>query len=516
MSKIYLNAKSLYCWLGHDENMAQCLHTCIRAYEQNAMYSDHKETDDKVSASIQTIAKSEYFTRMWIVQEFLLGREKHFLAGTQKIPYEHLEQLLGLRNATDDAEKMWNEHEFCGSNEDLPTTFPEFLHRRLPETRIVRGVPEDKLERELQLRMGWSQLRASQVSGWLQLHDYSKRTTSWGLEELFEGFGATLCSVPQDKVFALLGLLEVRTGKELVIALVDYNLSVWQLLHRIICPITYPTYPTRKTNFEVVQAFTFTYTYAQHVIMNTEDEQMKITTDFVFSGGPAALDSHLSCYCLDPRSLANLPHVCLKKHPVLPTPKQGHFAFPMTKHVAMFQYSWHIYPPQPYTLVNLPSMNRSSPGSAITTGALIKYCNDDCYRRDQWDGSMKLNCKGHSIAGFAIKPRECATFERVPWFGDFEVDIADKILSSRTLHDPPLLHDTMLSNTLPTALSDFENTIRVFAVENLRYRLVTSLEMLVRLTRILKELEEAFELEIQPYKSIVRYVYYWDEKEVVC
>jgi hypothetical protein len=516
MNKVYLNAKSLYCWLGQDENMAQCLYTCIQAHRQKVMYSDHKDMDDRIFASIQTIAESEYFTRMWIVQEFLLGREKNFLAGTQKIPYEHLEELLGLRTAEDDAEKMWDIDGPSKSNKSILTDTRDFLHRHLAETKTVRAASENKLKQELQYRMGWSRIRASKSSGWLQLHDYSKRKTSWGLEKLFEGFGAMSCSVPQDKIFALLGLLEVRTGQELVMALVDYDLSVWQLLHRIIFPITYPTYPRRKTNFEGVQAFTFTYTYAQHVIMDTEDEHMTTSTCFEFSGGPVALDNHLNCYCLDSWSSTNLSRVCLQKYSSFPTPRQGHFAFPMEQHVTRFQYLWYACSTQPYNLVFLPSMDHRSQESFGTTGALIELCNDGCYRRDQWDGSRKLDCKGHSISGFSIIPQECATFERVPWFGDSKVDIADGSLSSQSLQHPPLLHDSMLSETLPTALSDFEKSVRVFAIEHLQFRLVISLEMLVRLTRVLRKLEEAFEREIQPYRRIIRYTYYYDEKEVVC
>jgi hypothetical protein len=495
--------------------MSRSLHTCIKAHKQKAMYSDHTDMDDEVSTSIQMIAKSKYFTRMWIVQEFLLGEKKNFLAGTQKIPYSHLEELLGLGITPNDAEETWSHTASSESDGVGSARFREFLRKRRAETQIVRAASKDKPGQEVQLRMGWSRIRDSKSLGWSQLHDFSKRRRSWSLEDLFEGFGTMSCSVPQDKVFALLGLLEVRTGQELVMALVDYNLSIWQLLYRILCPVTYPTYPTRKTNFEGVQAFTFTYTYAHHVIKDAEDEHMKACTDFEFTGGPLILDSHLSCYCIDPWAPDSFPHVCLQRHSAFPTPKQGHFAFPMKQHVAMFQYSPHVCPYPSYNLVDLPSMKRPSQHGVGSTGALIECCSGDCYHRDQWDGSAKLVCKGHSIAGFIIKPRKPASFDRVSWFKDSKAHTADEIASPKTSHDPPLFHKSLLSQMLPKALSEFANIVRVFALENLRYRLVISLEMLVRLTSILRELENAFEVEIEPYRDDIRYTYYYDEKEVV-
>jgi len=152
MKRIYSGAKCVYSWLGSDKPLP-------RRRDQ-----------------LEYIFQAEYWSRMWIVQEFILAKEVQLLVGRNRLPYSKLENL----------------------------------HENRPPFNKSTVVPRSKA---------------------FDFMFYRNEPKTF--ETLFANFGMLPRSVPVDGVFALLGLLK-GTEKELrLISIADYSLTVWQLLQQI-------------------------------------------------------------------------------------------------------------------------------------------------------------------------------------------------------------------------------------------------------------------------------------------
>jgi len=180
MKRIYSGAKCVYSWLGNDKPLP---HTGIlnRQYIIDLYYrclGDERQYTPQ-RHQLEYIVKADYWSRMWIVQEFILAKKVHLLVGRNKLPYSKLRKIL--------------------------------QYGALFDGRSETSQSQGKLIALMTYRTGWR-----------------------SFEALFEAFGMLPRSDPLDGVFALLGLLK-GTGEDLrLIAIADYSITVWQLLQRIL------------------------------------------------------------------------------------------------------------------------------------------------------------------------------------------------------------------------------------------------------------------------------------------
>jgi len=182
MKRIYSGAKCVYSWLGYDKPLPytdifnrqyiiDLYHRCMRDERQH-IHTRHIR-------QFVYISQAEYWSRMWIVQEFILAKEVQLLVGRHKLSYSKLKKIL--RN---DA-----------------------------------------------LYDGWTEMTQSQEKMFALM---TYRSAWRAFEALFQSFGMLPRSVPLDGVFALLGLLEGTEENLRLITIADYSLTVWQLLQQIL------------------------------------------------------------------------------------------------------------------------------------------------------------------------------------------------------------------------------------------------------------------------------------------
>ena len=216
MRRIYCGAKCVYSWLG-DKPLP---HTGIlnRQYIIDLYYrcrSDERQ-DTRRRDQLEYIFQAEYWSRMWIVQEFILAKEVQLLVGRNKHSSSKLLKLYESR----------------------------FLYDR---STIL------------------------QQSKAFDLMYYRKAPKNF--EALFDTFGMLPRSISVDGVFALLGLLgDSEHGNSILgdseedlrlISLIDYSLTVWQLLQRILA-----------LNYLTLSPFRFAYQYNRFVIKGQSDDHM--------------------------------------------------------------------------------------------------------------------------------------------------------------------------------------------------------------------------------------------------
>ena len=208
MKRIYSGAKCVYSWLGYDKPMP---HTGIfnRQYILDSYYlcirdeRQHKRRREQ----LEYILRADYWSRMWIVQEFLLAKKVQLLVGRNKLPYSKLKKIL--------------------------------LDGALFDGRSETSQSQDKMIALITYRTGWR-----------------------SLEALFGKFGMLPRSVPLDGVFALLGLLEGTEEDLRLTNIVDYSLTVWQLLQQIL-------------RLDILKSpFKFAEQYNRYVIKGQRDNYM--------------------------------------------------------------------------------------------------------------------------------------------------------------------------------------------------------------------------------------------------
>ncbi|KAF2800064.1 HET-domain-containing protein, partial [Melanomma pulvis-pyrius CBS 109.77] len=83
MGNIYRNAKCVYCWLGTwKADIISLFHRVQRAqFGSKTMRMVLSNNDEHVLHELRMLAQAEYWTRVWIVQEFVLARELWLLCG---------------------------------------------------------------------------------------------------------------------------------------------------------------------------------------------------------------------------------------------------------------------------------------------------------------------------------------------------------------------------------------------------------------------------------------------------
>ena len=208
MKRIYSGAKCVYSWLGHDKplphtgtfNRQYIIDLYYRCMRDNRQHTRHKDQSEY-------ILQADYWSRMWIVQEFILAKKVKLLVGRKRLPCNELENII-----------------LCTP---LPEEWTGILRSRRRFTALILY-----------------------------------RSVRGSFERLFEHFGMLPRSVPLDGVFALLGLLK-GTEKDLrLISIIDYSLTVWQLLQQILA-LDILDFP-----------FKFAEQYNRYVIKDQRDDYM--------------------------------------------------------------------------------------------------------------------------------------------------------------------------------------------------------------------------------------------------
>jgi len=207
MKRIYSGAKCVYSWLGYDKPLP---HTGIfdLQYITDLYYRCRRDERQHTRQrdQLEYISRAEYWSRMWIVQEFILAKEVQLLVGKDKLPYSKLKTMR--------------------------------------DSAIING---------------WTEMtQTSNNMGALICY----RSTGGAFEALFQGFGMLPRSVPIDGVFALLGLIEWPEEDLRLISIVDYSLTVWQLLQQILA-------------LDILKSpFRFAEQYNRYVIKGQRDDYM--------------------------------------------------------------------------------------------------------------------------------------------------------------------------------------------------------------------------------------------------
>src|SRR5690242_9041893 len=205
MSQIYTNASATYCWLGSDANVINALKTIERF---NIPGSDF--TDDNVSFKIGTVeyypaialrgacvalVECDYWSRSWIVQEFVLAPKIHLLAGR--------------------------------------TCISGYYHEYI--SKILRTLGE---ETKVESR------RLALVRRLHTMHESYRRGIRFDLEQLFRTFNSSECVVPRDRLFSSVGLLSPEAAISLQPS-ISYSVSGWEILLHVLesgIILDYPRY----------------------------------------------------------------------------------------------------------------------------------------------------------------------------------------------------------------------------------------------------------------------------------
>jgi len=181
MKQIYSGAKCVYSWLGYDKPLP---HTSILnpqyVFDLYYQWTSYKREYARRRDQLGHILQAEYWSRMWIVQEFILAKEVQLLVGRNRLSYDK------FREITRDHNTPWGWIEPTQSDNKMIALK---LHRSLGQRNF---------------------------------------------ESLFETFGMLPRSDPRDGVFALLGLLTGDEEDSRLISIADYSLTVWQLLQQIL------------------------------------------------------------------------------------------------------------------------------------------------------------------------------------------------------------------------------------------------------------------------------------------
>lgn len=79
MGSIYRKAKLVVAWLGAADTDSECAKEMLLQYRPDTYPYDYKP---EIQTGTEKFLRRAYWTRLWVVQELLLARNKHFLCGT--------------------------------------------------------------------------------------------------------------------------------------------------------------------------------------------------------------------------------------------------------------------------------------------------------------------------------------------------------------------------------------------------------------------------------------------------
>ena len=242
MRQIYASAKQVLVWLGEEENDSDsaldylnwaldplnrtrglwvfAAHLAressrIRDRDNYSRYARvfQQLLTHRVKQAIPCLLQREYWSRMWIIQEILVGRKVIVLCGSKVMGWAALTNFVVLVSIIQSAsELLWNL--------SLVRDFTNLRGYRLISEKILWGdSPEARGERGQYKRL------ANLFAGWELDPEYffghspPEHTGRRPIAELISTFSDWECSDPRDKVYALLGICCDDIP-------VDYHLSV--------------------------------------------------------------------------------------------------------------------------------------------------------------------------------------------------------------------------------------------------------------------------------------------------
>ncbi|KAI0482026.1 heterokaryon incompatibility protein-domain-containing protein [Xylariaceae sp. FL0804] len=189
MKDIFTTADFVTAWLGSEDRHTR---RAFRYLAQGRSLSDLVASPAEFYAII-SLLKRDYWTRMWVMQEFTLPSELLLLCGSQRVWWSEIfEQVSSI----------------CRSPKDI------WAPKR-PGIELIRG----RYEREMMRRQG--------------IRDVGT------LDDLILAFGGGACSDPRDTVFALLPMVQRWPdhdilGRSVTPLVADYTTTAIQLFYRVI------------------------------------------------------------------------------------------------------------------------------------------------------------------------------------------------------------------------------------------------------------------------------------------
>jgi hypothetical protein len=345
--------------------------------------------------------------------------------------------------------------------------FEYLLNLRDPKGKVVRSALK---ESDM-----FTTMRNPKSSRMLEMRNFRQSPGSWEFERLFRVFGAMPCSVPQDRVFALLGLVTQQDENVLLSRIIDYELTVWQLLHRIL------------HSGALLEPIIFTYHYAKNVIMATKDVHMRDLISVPLRNH-LQLPEQYESNCMDSGMELQQPHVCMQQFDSV---IESDAVDAQMSRGTLFLYAWSSNPPQAYTMVALPGthlpLKESNP--ALYTYVLIEPCEDNC----------QLGCVGHPAVGLALSllwdARHPGRSTKEAMINAMTTAIKPPTLgNARRSHS--IFHARMHEKHLPEALNSFKQSTSIVKITPTQHRLDTDLATLVRLAKLVYDMQEGIALEI--------------------
>jgi hypothetical protein len=320
MKRIYSNAKCVYCWLNLKNAMP---YTSIFSSHRvkDLLYWRRRDERRCLRHEKQAgyLIQAEYWSRIWIVQEFLLAKDLTLLMGSRRLSARRFEIIM----------RHWTENPPDGIN--------------LSNASFLVSFRRGHLSREF--------------------------------EQMFTLFADMLCSLPQDAVFALLGLVGERTKDTELIGMIDYSLTVWQLLQCILARdiIEYP--------------LQFAYHYWVEILRNQED---KDTHMHDVLNVQLRHQAHLSLRDLDDSRYTNLDGLSLRM--ALALPVDGSSSKPGVTGIILAVHTRDRPTVLEQAVVSLQVYSSTGPDTAVSI--LFEACDSQC----------STACMSHRIIGFEWKP----------------------------------------------------------------------------------------------------------------
>ncbi|KAF9636694.1 hypothetical protein BFW01_g7590 [Lasiodiplodia theobromae] len=212
MADIYRNAATVFVWLGQPHGEYDELAAALKRIDDDSLkdadgfklrlrreFQDHFGDDSRpVNRQLVDLLSRDYWGRMWIVQEVILGRDKvRLLCGTYSFQWTTMQRLVTVELGAGSADG--------------------------------KGLA---LEAWCEKHMG----RALEISETARTHwgegIISEKPTLIQLLQLLQGGG--MCAEPLDKVYALLGLVQDSGALKEGTLDADYSISLETLFFRVL------------------------------------------------------------------------------------------------------------------------------------------------------------------------------------------------------------------------------------------------------------------------------------------
>ena len=212
MGSIYSNAKCVYAWLGPDTHDATWLfsqaghkkdiikrltsfESTLKSPPGGPYFSAHERANAerearRLLASLVSIASSQYWTRIWIVQELLLAKQVFFYCGSHSVSHALMSDWF--------------------YSADLFLNYDPFVEEKL--------LPQHNGHSETLSRLLW-------------ISRLETQTLPRSLQTLIHDFTASSCTIAHDKIFALLGMTSQTERQHFV---VDYSLPPTGVLYNVL------------------------------------------------------------------------------------------------------------------------------------------------------------------------------------------------------------------------------------------------------------------------------------------